>query len=385
VREFGVGIIGYGFIGKVHTYAHKVLRFFYDPPPCRTKLIGVCTSNWETAIAAREHGGFDFGTTSPADLFARDDIEIVHICTPNDSHASLIEAALDAGKAVYCDKPLCVTEAEAQRIGERASTAARRHQMTFNYRFVPATMRAKRLLEEGAVGRIYQFRAAYLHSGYIDPARPLSWRLDLKRSGGGALYDLGAHAVDMMRWLVGEFDRVSAKLPILITERPVKRGATERRPVEVDDIALLTVTARSGAVGTIEATRLATGANDSLRFEIHGSDGALTFDLEAPNWLHFYDCNAADQPLGGTRGFTRIECVQRYDPPAGWPGPKFTPGWLRFHVACLQGYLSALAAGTPPQPDLMEGARTQLVLTSAQRSAAEGCEVQVARPRGDRG
>lgn len=378
MAAYGVGVIGYGFIGKVHAYAHQTMRYYYSPPPCETELVGVCTSRPETAEAARVHGRFAFATTDANELINSDAIQIVHICTPNDSHAELILRALAAGKSVYCDKPLCLTEDEARKIARAAEQSRQPHQITFHYRFVPAVMRARQLVAEGALGRVFHFRGAYLHSGYTDRARPMSWRLDADRSGGGAIYDLGAHIVDVLRWLVGEFTSVNSWLETMITERPTRAGSAETAPVSVDDIFIMMGRTAGGAIGTVEASRLATGANDQLRFEIHGSDGALAFDLESPNWLSYYDAREPEAPLGGNRGFTRIECVQRYPAPASWPGPKFTPGWLRFHVASLHGFLTALASGTKAEPDLVEGARTQLVLCAARRSAASRSEEPVA-------
>jgi predicted dehydrogenase len=374
---YGVGIFGYGFIGKVHAYAHDVMKYYYQPLPLPTRLVGVCTSSPETAQAARSHGGFDMGTSDPAELLARDDIHIVHICTPNDSHAPLVMDALRAGKAVYCDKPLCLSGAEALDIVGALRNHPVPNQMTFHNRFVPATMRAKQIMDSGALGRVFHYRAQYLHAGYIDADRPMSWRLDADRSGGGALYDLGAHVIDLMRWLAGEIRLVRADLPTMITDRPLSKGSAERVPVEVDDLALLSVRTDE-AYGLIEASRLATGSNDALRFEIHGEKGALRFDSEEPSWLHHYDVGRAGGDLGGEGGYTKIECVQRYPSPAGWPGPKFAPGWLRFHVACLHELLSAMAEGRPAEPGIIDGARTQMVLEAARQSAVTGVETEVA-------
>jgi predicted dehydrogenase len=323
------------------------------------------------------HGGFDFVTTDVAELLASPDIHMVYVATPNHLHAPLVLQALDAGKAVYCDKPLCLNEEEALRIAERAAGASVVHRTGFHYRFIPAVMKARELVEAGALGRIYQFRGQYLHAGYIEPDRPFSWRLDKARSGGGALYDLGAHIVDTLRWLVGGIRSVRAMLTTQVSERPRAKGSTEMVPIEVDDVALMMVTAESGAVGTIEATRLATGSNDAMRFEIHGDRGAVAFDAEEPAYLEFYDATAKGEPLGGRRGFTRIECVQRYPAPAVWPGPKFSLGYLRFHAHSVYAFLDAAAGNCPAEPDLLEGVRTQLVLTAAQRSAASGVEEAV--------
>ena len=161
------------------------------------------------------------------DLLARDDIQVIHCCTPNDAHHALLRDALKAGKHVYCDKPLTRTLAEAEEIAALARTTDKVHRMTFNYRFVPAMLRAKELVDDGFLGQVYQFRAAYLHAGYVDPNRPLSWRLQMARSGGGAIMDLGAHVFDLMRFLLGEFAEVQARLETFIPERPDPEDGTD--------------------------------------------------------------------------------------------------------------------------------------------------------------
>ncbi len=202
-RELGVGMVGFGFIGKVHAHAFHSLPLFYDPAPARVRLVGVCTSREETANHAQERAGSDFATTRFEDLLACDNIDIIDVATPNHLHRDQVLAALAAGKHVYCDKPLTVSLADARAMvaGARARPDLS-HGMAFHCRFVPATMRARQLMAEGALGRVYHFRGAYLHSGYEDPGRPMSWRLS-KEAGGGALSDLGSHIVDLMGWLLG--------------------------------------------------------------------------------------------------------------------------------------------------------------------------------------
>jgi len=371
-KILGVGIAGFGFIGKVHAYCHLNMPFFYDPPPLRTRLVGVATSRPETAEKARRLLGFTFATTDLATLVARDDIHIIHCCLPNHMHKPLLLEAIRHGKHIYCDKPLAFNAAEADEILAAMEAYNYRgvHQMTFQNRFLPATLRARQLVEEGLLGRVLSFRGVYLHAGYVDPARPMSWRLDRKQGGGGALYDLGSHILDLLWWLLGDFANVSALTETFTRERPRRAGAREMVPVEVDDIALMMLRLKRGGVGTVETSRVATGTNDELRFEIHGTQGALRFNLMEPNWLEVYDQRAPEEPLGGRRGFTRIETVQRYPPPAAFPGPKFSPGWLRAHVACLHHFLSCIAEGKDARPSLRDGAYVQRVMDRAYESAA---------------
>ncbi len=372
-HELGVGIVGYGFIGKVHAFAHRALPFFYDPLPVRTRLVGVCTATQASGEKARAQAGFDFATTDWRELLARDDIQIIHCCTPNDAHRDLLVAALAAGKHVYCDKPLARTVGEAEEVAALAkNTPNVVHRMTFNYRFVPALLRAKELVAEGFLGDVFQFRAAYLHAGYVDPNRPRTWRLQMARSGGGALMDLGVHVFDLVRHLVGELDQVNARLDTFIKERPDPQTGRPALPVDVDDVALVQARTTGGAVGTIEATRLATGTQDELRLEIHGSRGAISFNLMEPNWLTVYDNTRSEAPLGGARGPQNIECVARYPKPYAFGATKNVIGWPQFHVHCLFDFVDSIARGELGGPSFADGLAAQRIVDACQRSHAAG-------------
>lgn len=382
MKTYGVGMVGSGFIGKVHSHAHLAIPLFYDPAPIRTRLVGVATTSEASGRKAMDQAGFEFETRDYRELLDRKDIDIIHICAPNDVHKDVILDALQAGKHIYCDKPLALNSDEAEEIVNLGKTIDTVQQMTFNYRFVPAILRARQLVEEGFLGSLFGFRAAYLHAGYIDPKRPFSWRLEMARSGGGAIADLGAHIIDLMRFLIGptsgverggEFVEVSADLQTLIKERrDAKTG--DMRPVDVDDIALATVKLSGGAVGTIEASRLATGVQDELRFELHGSKGALKFSLMDPNYLDAYDASLPETALGGDRGFRRIECVNRYAKPYSLGVTKNTVGWLNFHIHSLFDFLSNISAHeegrpiSPLSPNFEHGAATQRIITACQQS-----------------
>jgi predicted dehydrogenase len=229
------------------------------------------------------------------------------------------------------------------------------------------------------LGRIYGFRGVYLHAGYLDPQRPITWRLDRNKGGGGALVDLGSHVIDLLRFLVGDFTEVTAQTETFIRERPLAKDPSKMAPVEVDDVVVMTVRTAGGAVGTVEASRFATGANDELRFEIHGEKGALRFNLEDPNFLEFYDQTAPGGAHGGSRGFTRIETVQRYEPPSAFPGPKFAIGWLRGHMHCLWSFLDAIARGVPPSPGYADGLAVERIISAAYQSASTRRPVEVHR------
>ena len=306
-----VGVVGAGFMGKMHGHAYRSLGFYYDPPPARVVLAGVATrtaASWKRAVA---EWGYEFGTTDFRQLCARNDIDIIDCCAPNHAHKDVLLAAMAHGKHVYMDKPLCLDLAEAREM----AACTKEHpeciaQMTFNYRFVPAILRAKELVESGALGRLFQARVCYLHAGYIDPDRPATWRLDVSKSGkGGALFDLGAHVIDLTRYLLGDFAEVSHLAETFIKERPLKDDPAVNVPVEVDDVSILSFRLEGGAIGTVESSRLATGVQDEIRFEAHGSKGAIRFNLMQPNYLEFYDATLAGGAYGGDRGFKAIECV----------------------------------------------------------------------------
>jgi predicted dehydrogenase len=365
MRELGVGIVGFGFIGKVHAHAYNSMPLFYDPPPLRTRLVGVCTSRAQTAAKAAAQGGFEVATTHYRELIARDDIHVINVCTPNDLHRPVVLDALAAGKHVYCDKPLCLNLAEAREVAAAAKAATTRHQMTFHVRFVPAVMRAKQLVEDGFLGELHHFHAAYLHSGYADPERPMSWRIDKARAGAGALADLGAHVIDLVRHLLGDFAAVNATAETFIRERPAAAGSRELVPVEVDDYICLRARMRGGGLGIVEASRFATGTDDELEFAIYGRRGALKFDLMQPNYLWAFD----ESDPAGARGFKRIACVQQYPAPAALPSPKLPVGWIRFHIACLHSFLTHIAEDTPCEPDLLDGAAVQAIMHAAIESS----------------
>jgi predicted dehydrogenase len=370
-KPIGVGFLGFGFIGKLHAHAHKAIPLFFDNAP-ETRLIGVATGHVESAEKAKKQAGFEFATTDISEIINHPDIDLIHICTPNDAHYAAIKLALMAGKHVYCDKPLALSTREAEELATLARTSVGVCRMTFNCRFLPATLRAKELIASGFLGDLYHFRGAYLHAGYIDPNRPRTWRTQMEKSGGGALMDLGVHLIDLLGWLLsttGEFDRVSAQLITRIGSRPdVYTG--EPALVDVDDIAIAQVGMTNGAVGVLEASRLATGVQDELRFELHGSRGMIAFNLMEPNYLTIYDATIPEGVYGGDRGQQRIECVTRFPKPYSLGATKNPIGWPQTHVHCLHDALLAIASGDKASgPNFDDGYKAQRFVAKCQESA----------------
>lgn len=367
MKEIRVGIVGFGFMGKTHTYGYKTIPLYYNNLPFKIKLVGVCDAVKVVAEKAREELDFEFATDDPNEIFNRSDIDVVDICTPNIYHKEGVLNALKAGKHVYCDKPLATSYGETKEILEALRGSESITQVALQYRFFPATLRAKQLLEEGKIGKIMSFRACYLHSGSVDRDKPIGWKQDKKFGGGGVLFDLGSHILDVMYFLLGEYDSILADTRIVYPRRPDKSG--NMVDIEADDVALMLVRMREGCIGTIEASKVATGANDELRFEIYGEKGALRFNLMEPNWLEFYDNTVSDQPFGGEKGYTRIECVQRFESVGGtFPGPKFSIGWIRSHVHSLYSFLNCVDQKKTASPSFAEGAYIQYVMEQAYAS-----------------
>lgn len=366
--QVGVALVGYGSIGKVHTFAYRTLPFFYAELPLLPHLEYAVVHRTETIPLVQNEGGFSYVTTDLQEAVTNPRVGMVDCCTPNSLHASVVLAALQAGKHVYCEKPLALNLNEARSIVAAAEQAGVTHQVAFNYRFVPAVLRAKQLIDEGRIGSIYGFRFLYLHSGYTDKQRPISWRMQKAVSGSGALGDLGSHIIDLSRFLLGEYQAVLATLHTYIRERPVAGKPAHMATVDVDDMFLCQVRLATGALGTIEASRMATGTNDDLRFEIHGDRGALRFHLMEPNWLEFYDATAPADPFAGERGFTRIETAQRYPTPAVFPSPRAPVGWLRFHVASQYDFLCRIVGKPAVGATFIDGLRAQEIMTAMELS-----------------
>lgn len=377
MKTYRIGIVGAGFMGRTHAWCWRSLPFFYSPLDFRCELHGVCTSRRETAEKAREDLGFAKSYTSVQEMADDPQIDLLDIASPNSAHLEAILAAHAAGKPVYCDKPLTGSLQQAEELARRVPGLVQAGQMVFHNRFFPATMRARQLVEQGALGQVIGFRAAYLHSGNVPEGRPLAWK-DTKEYGAGVLYDLGSHVLDLLTWLAGdEPAEVMARQRILHPLRPSREDPSRMVEQNADDQTVMLVTMRSGAIGTLEASKIATGAQDELRFELHGTKGALRFSLMDPNYLDWFDMKDPEAPLGGTSGFKRIHCVQRYMPPAIFPTPKATLGWLRGHLHCLYSFITAYHERLPFDPSLARGVEIERWLAAAERSAASGRPVPV--------
>ena len=367
MKTYTVGILGFGFIGKVHAYAHQTIPYYYPQSDFRTRITHIGTSTIDTAKKGCEQIQAKVPVTDYREITENPAIDIVHICTPNHLHKEMLLSAIKNNKHIYCDKPLVANGAEAAQISKALPGYTATAQMTFQCRFFPATLRAVQLVREGFLGDVHDFRASYLHSGSATPDAPLKWKLSAKY-GGGVIADLGAHIFDLIQALLGNFDSLTAASRIAYLQRPAADDPAHIAQVEAEDSVNIIVRMKNGAVGTLEASKTATGTEDELRFEIHGSAGAIRFNSMQPHHLQVYDAGITDEPFGGTKGWTVVDCGRRYRE-SNFPGPKFSIGWMRAHVASLFSFLDRVSKGSAGEPGLEQGIYVQHVIERARESA----------------
>ncbi len=376
MKLYNVGMVGFGFIGKVHAYGHLNIPLFYDQREFKSSITHVCTSRMETAEKGASQVGAEHAVTDYREITENPEIDIVDICTPNHLHFDALMSAIKHNKHIYCDKPLTATVAEALKIREALKDYKGISQMTLQNRFFPVTLRAKQMIEEGLLGDILEFRGFYLHSGSADPKVPLKWKLSAE-AGGGVVADLGSHILDLMNHLLGDFAALSAVTHIAYPERPSAEDPSRMVKVDAEDNMFVTVRLPNGANGIISASKIATGAEDEIGFEIYGSKGALKMVPMDLHRLYYYDAAAKSSPIGGVRGWTAIDCGQRYDKPAGFPTPKAPMGWLRGHMHCLYTFLDSVHKGKAQGPSIEQGIRIQILLDHVKESAESGKWIQL--------
>ena len=369
-----IGLCGFGFMGKTHLFAVRNLPFFCTLP-FSADVTGLCTSHPDACAAAAAEWDIPKAFASEADMIADPDIDVIDICTPNPCHFETARAALAAGKHVLCEKPLTVTAAEADELVRLADASGLVCGTVYNNRFLPPVIRARQLIGEGRLGRVLSFDFAYRHNSDIDPDRRVGWK-QTAAGGGGTLYDLGPHALDLCRLLCGDICAVTGKSQIAFPTHLTPDGGLWQ--TDADEAFYLIARTTGGAVGTVTLSKLTQGENDGLTFSIYGTDGALRFDLMDPDYLYFYDAHAPGTPVGGLRGYTRIECVGRFPAPAsGFPSAKAPIGWLRGHVGALADFLSAVYDGRQPSAAFSDGAAVMHVMEAAGLSDREGREVLI--------
>lgn len=376
-----VGMVGHAFMGAAHSQAWRNAPRFFDLP-LHPRMAAVAGRDAARVAEAATRLGWESTETSWQALVARDDIDLVDVCTPGDTHAEIAVAALEAGKHVLCEKPLANTVEEAEAMvaaAEKAAASGVRSMVGFTYRRVPAIGLARRLVAEGRLGQVHHVRAQYLQDWIVDPEAPMSWRLDKSRAGSGALGDIGAHVVDMAQFITGDtIATVSGRLETFVKERPLPAeahtglagtaagGSTERGLVTVDDAAAFLAHFRGGALGVFEATRFANGRKNAIRIEVNGSRGSLAFDFEDMNVLHFYD----GDDDAATAGFRRILVTEPEHPyvAAWWPAGHLL-GYEHGFTHQVVDLVTDIAAGTDPAPSFADGLQVQRVLAAVETSS----------------
>jgi predicted dehydrogenase len=384
MRTLNVGLIGGGFMGKAHSLAYAAMPMFFWPAPALPvrKVLAEATDDIAADAAARF--GFESHTADWRRVIEDPDIDVVDIATPNHLHAEIAIAAAQAGKHILCEKPLARTGDEARKMYEAVRGTDLVHMVAFNYRRTPAVALAKRYIEEGAIGRILNFRGTYLQDWSADPDAPLSWRFQKDIAGSGALGDIGTHVIDMARYLVGEISSVNSILSTYIPERPVAaggadslgttRGGGPKAAVDVDDEMMTMLRFADGAVGSLEATRNGHGRNNFITFEIHGTEGSIYFNYERRDELQV----AFASDPGDRKGFRTVYTGPSH--PYGdalWPIPALGIGYGETKIIEAYDFFTAIAEGTPVSPNFADGYQIALISDAIVASAGKGTWVDV--------
>lgn len=374
-----VGMIGYRFMGKAHSNGwRQAPRFF--PLEANIEMHTICGRNPEGVEVAARDLGWKNASTNWKEVIENPEIDIIDINTPNDSHAEIAVAAAKAGKHVLCEKPLALTVGQCREMLDAAEENAVVHMVCHNYRRIPAIAHAKKMIEEGAIGKIFHYRARYAQDWIVDPNFPLVWRLQKGVSGSGAHGDINAHIIDLGRYLVGEFAEVCGLMHTFIKQRPLEdaagkgdglggsAGEAKMGEVTVDDAAMFIGRFENGALANLESTRFALGRKNNIAIEINGSQGSLFFDFEDMNRLQFFDNRRPED----RQGFSDILVTQ----PGGthpyvgqwWP-PGHILGYEHTFVHTLADFVNAVLAGQSVQPTFEDGLKNQQVLEAVEQSA----------------
>ncbi len=364
MKKLNVAMIGYKFMGKAHSNAWRQVGRFFDVP-FEPVMKVVCGRNETDVRKAADQFGWEEAATDWREVVSRDDIDIVDVCTPGDTHLPIAIAAAEAKKTVFCEKPLANTLEEAEQMLASVRENGVVHMLCHNYRRAPAVSLAKRLIQEGRIGRIHHYRGTYLQDWIVNPSFPRVWRLEKSKAGSGALGDIGSHSIDLARYLVGEISEVSGLLETFVRERPLPDDPSTMGPVDVDDAALALVRFENGAIGTIEGTRFATGRKNYNRFEINGSEGSIAFDLERMNELELY---VEQGPESGFRTVLATDATHPYM--AGWWPPGHIIGYEHTFTHTVLDLLKAIDGEEIPTPNFEDGVRNQRVLDAVERASS---------------
>ena len=375
--EIGIGMLGYAFMGKAHTNAYKKIPYMVYPPPAIPRLVAIAGRNEAATKEAAQRYGYESYYTDWREMLKNDRIQLFDNGGPNDAHAEPSIAAAQAGLHVLCEKPLARDAKEAAGMLEAVTKAGVKHAVMFNYRFVPAIRQAKELIDSGALGQIYHYRAVYLQE-WIMPhyGTPMIWRLDKNQAGSGALGDLGAHIIDLGRFLVGEFKNVSALTRTFIPQRPTADGGQGQ--VTVDDAFIAAVEFENGAIGSVEASRFAAGRKNYNCLEINGEKGTLRFNLERMNELEVFWVGETPKE---TQGFHNVLVSESYHPfwSNWWPQGHMI-GWEHTFVHQITHVLDAIVNNKDVAPycaTFDDGYKNAVICDAILQSAQDGRRVAI--------
>jgi predicted dehydrogenase len=372
----GVGMLGYAFMGKAHTNAFKTIPYMMYPPVAIPRLVAIAGRNKEAVEEAARRYGYEKAYTDWRGLISDPDVQLFDNGGPNDAHAEPCIEAAKAGKHILCEKPLARTAEECKPMLDAVKKAGVKSMVAFNYRFVPAIRQIRHLVESGALGQIYHFRAVYLQEWIADPNFPMVWRLDKNVAGSGALGDLGAHIIDLARFLVGEPARLGAMTKTFIKDRSAGDGKREK--VTVDDAFVATVEFENGAIGTLESTRFAPGRKNYNCFEINAEHGSVRFNLERFNELDIF---WKDSQPRETQGWTNVMVSESYHPwwKNWWPQGHII-GWEHTFVHEIDHMLRAIVNNEEVGPygaTFEDGYRAAVICDAVVQSAESGRAVDI--------
>ncbi|MGI5830957.1 MAG: Gfo/Idh/MocA family protein [Thermoguttaceae bacterium] len=386
-KKLNVAVMGTGFMGKVHCHMWQTVSKIFDLEyePVLKSIFGTVESDVQSF---KDRWGFESSSMDWQKTIESDDIDVVDIVAPNFIHKDMAIYAAEHGKNIICEKPCALSAADAKEMANAADKAGVLSYLNHNYRRIPAVSYARQLIQEGKLGDIYHYRGAYLQDWIMDPAFPLTWHLKKETAGGGPLFDLGSHNVDLARFLIGEIDSVMAEERTFIKKRPLpgagaatftagKNVSTEMGDVTIDDAAFLLLNFQNGALGTSDVTRFAGGRRNYNYFEVYGSKGSLVWNLERLNELLYMDLTEPYE----LQGFKNIMVTAPNHPYTGkWWASGHIVGYASTFVNAAFDFLTALAKGTTVSPNFHDGAKIVAVLEAAEKSAKEGKRIKVEYP-----
>jgi predicted dehydrogenase len=375
LNELNIGLIGAGLIGRTHSIAFKLAKGFFAEKTKDVSLKVLAEENEESARSGASNLGFDEWTADYRELLGRKDIQMVIIAVPNYKHKEIVLEAVESGKHVLCEKPLALNAQDAKEIYDTAQKAGIKHGIGFNYRKAPAIMLIKRWVEKGLFGDIVSYRSSFIQDWGLDVNGPLSWRFQKKLAGSGSLGDLGSHAIDMGRFLVGEISEVIGTSSTHIKKRPISAGGfgqkqaaavAEYGKVDVDDVCDVLLEFENGAQGSIVASRLAPGRKNHFEFEVYGTKAGVFFDWERPSEVLF---SSVDMP-NDQSGFNRI-LVGGFQHPYGenlWPIPGMGIGFAEPFAVQLFEMIDGIINDRKVLPNFYDGWKVNQVLDAVESS-----------------